>query len=1016
MKRICFAFLLGLFFSTSAMSQVVTDVPPNEPNDRFLDDVSVISKRPGLSIAGFSNDGGDGLSFQQILNEALESSDSHSYATVSKILNKAKDPISLNPDIDQIEYTSNVLQYRAFEALVSLVLEQNGVSPGESNGTYGLNVREHSEVITELTDALNTLTVNNKLVRKLPGGQPFDDYLNAIRSYNNMARVLDLYLAIENAYKHFGLNEASLLTEQEKVDLMARFRSDIDILFNDGLKREYDVDGLFSVTEDKLEAGNRPLKGYLSLAYASMSAQTANQEDQDLLDNYITTARRKASEPSDNQRGRHWMYQTANGSRFWAEGPFYFDFVLKDAIMFWHAIRINEDLDESFDPFYNDWFLNPVRWLADLSTPGGSLPPLDDGNKRPIQSANLLWWSGEYGDEEVGKIYSTIFENLSEYHAESFIEDQFFLVEAAIPINESGGSEIESLTNSEDQQFVVRHTDTSNQQHYILFVGEKDESITSGEGHEQPDQLQLLYYLDEYSFLVDGGYDSGNPQSNSTWNGYLYTNTMQYNVSDIRTTSDFVTYHNEGGLESPFSSIVETRKVSEHDEAEVFYENPAPNVELLSGQVNLNFESPTESSSTYNRSVLFVKGENPYLIDVNDILAHSGRNDFVMRYYGNGDQSDTENGWFFWGNSDQSLSSPTHQLFLHTVPLIGNYTEEQETIQIQEIENRIDGGEKQPYPVIRKSYISNEETDRFATASILNILENAPPSEPEFVSDPGNLSYFTYRVDSETIDLFVFAADSSENERSLNIQSGPLSGIDMSLQANEIIGFSRMRMNNSSWVQDTDYTVNMQSQSSTAPNPPENLMVSIEERASGPTAVLSWDEPEGGVAFYEIWKQLRDRFEQSEQPAMKIATSESSTYDDGSIIDLPPGDFDQRWFVKAVNSDSLISDPSNNTEWIYVDQSAAPDEFTLLNPFPNPMQETGNVKYQLAEESDITLQLFDLLGRKIKLIVQEIQPAGTYTQEWNSTGIASGIYILRFTATSDDGSIFQKSVMVSVIK
>ncbi|MDZ7718150.1 MAG: T9SS type A sorting domain-containing protein [Balneolaceae bacterium] len=733
----------------------------------------------------------------------------------------------------------------------------------------------------------------------------------------------------------------------------------------------------------------------------------------DTLDDYISTARRKASEPSDDQRGRYWMYQTANGSRFWAEGPFYLDFVLKDAIIFWHAIRINEDLDESFDPFFNDWFLNPVRWLADLSTPDGSLPALDDSNKRPIQAANLLRWSGEYGDEQVGRMFTTIFDNLSEHHSETENEDQFYLVEAAIPINNSSSSDIESLTNPEDQQFIIRHTDTSNQQHYLALVGEKGKSITSGEGHEQPDQLQLLYYLDEFSFLTDGGYDSGNPQTNSTWNGYLYTNTMQYDASDIETTFDFVTYQNEGGLESPFASITETRKVSVHNEADIDYQNPAQNVELISGQVELNFDSPSGSSSTYNRSIIFVKGENPYLIDINDIAAVSGRNDFVMRYYGNSDQSDTENGWFLWDFSAQPFTSPSHRLFLYTVPLFGNYDEEIETVQIQEAQNRVDG-EKMPYPVIRKSYLSDQESNRFTTASILNILEDTPSSEPEFVSNSGDLSYITYRVDPETIDLFVFAADTTENNRSLNIQSGPLSEIEIALLANQTIGFSRFRMDGDSWMQDSDYTVHLQS--STAPDAPKNLSVSIEERAAGPAAVLSWNEPGGDIAFYEIWKQLRARSDQSEQPVELIGTSETNSYADASITNLPSGEFDQRWFVKAVNSDSLTSAPSNYTEWIYFDQSATPDEFKLYNPFPNPMREAGNVRYQLAEEADVTLQLFDLLGRKIKLILSDSQSAGTFTKEWNSGGLSSGIYILRLTVTPEAGSAYQKSVRVSVIK
>ncbi len=1013
MKKLIIGCVLGLFLTTSLFGQVVTEVPPNEPNTRFLDDSPGISMRPCLSVAGFSNENGKGLGLQQILNDALESENSPAFESVSTILNKAKESISLNPGPGQVTHTTNILQYLAFESLTSLILEQNGISSGESNSTYGLNIRSHSSLMNELTNAFTTLTANDKLVRKKPNDPRFDDYLNALRSYNNMARAIDLYLAIENAYQHFELDESALLSQQEKLDLMARFRADINILFNDGVKRRYDLGGIASVTEDALEAGNRPLKGYLAIAYASMSAQTTTQEEQDLLDTYLSTAKRKASESSDNQRGRYWMYQTANGSRFWAEGPFYFDFVLKDAIIFWHAIRLNEKLDETSDPFFNDWFLNPVRWLADLSTPDGFLPPLDDSNKRAIQSADFLRWSDEYGDEEVGRAFTTIYENLLEYHSESLLEDQYYLIQAAIPRNENGGTEIESLTDPEEQQFVIRHTDASNQKHYITFVGEKDESITSGEGHEQPDQLQLLYYMNEYSFLTDGGYDNGSPQRNSSWNGYQFTNTMQYNASDIQRTLDFVTYQNEGGLESPFASIVETRKVSIHNEAQIFYESPASNIELFSGRVDLNFESPTESSSAYNRSILVVKGENPYLIDINDITANNGRNDFVMRYYGNSDQANKENGWFFWEETDQPFTSPTHQLYLYTVPLSGNFTEEEETVEIQELQSRVDG-EKQPYEVIRKSYISNEESNRFVTASILNIREDVPSSEPEFVSNPGDLSYLTHSIDSETVDLFVFAADSSENKQSLSIQSGPLNGISFSLQANEVIGFSRLRMNSNSWRQDSDYTVNLQS--STAPDPPENLTVSIDERSSGPAAILAWNEPEGDIAFFEIWKQLRDRSTQSEQPAEMIATSETNSYDDGSITDLPSGDFDQRWFVKAVNSDSLISGPSNTTDWIHIDQSATPEKFALFNPFPNPMQQTGKVRYQLAEESDVSLQLFDMLGREIKSIVQATQSAGSYTAEWNSNGIASGVYILRLNATQNSGATFKESMMVSVIK
>lgn len=1017
MKRLQLAFLFLMLCSTQAFGQIVNDIPPNEPNDRFLNDPSTISMRPGLSIAGFSNDGAHGLGLQQILNKACESQANPEHKTVSQILGKARESTSLNPGIGQVEATTNKLQYLAFETLASFILEQNGISDQQFDQACHLDIRKHSTSVSLLKTVFKSLTQNDKLVRKLPDNEPFDDYLISIRSYNNMARAIDLYLALENAYQFFGGNEALLLNESEKIALMSRFKADVDLLYNQGLKQEYSLSGnSLTVTADKLEAGNRPLKGYLAIGYASMSVQTTDNAAQQRIENYSTEAITRASESfEEGSRDNYWMYQTNNGSRFWAEGPYYLDFVLKDAIIFWHAVRINQNLESSFDPFYNDWFLNPVRWLAELSTPDGSTLPLDDGNKRPIQSANLLRWSGIYGDEEIGKIYTSIQKNVSQYHEMTRLEDQYFLVEASIPTNSNASSEVQSVTDPEEQQLILRHTDSQQNKHFIALNGETEGAITSGEGHEQPDQLQLLYYQDQFSFIVDPGYDTGNPQANSTWNGYRHTNTMQYNSSDVQSSLDFVIYQNEGGLQSPFASFVEKRKVSVHNGSELHYEQTAPMLESISGEVELEFQNPLPASSTYHRTVLFVKGNHPYLIDLNDIISENGRNDFVMRYHGNSDEVDTHNGWFYWNYSDQPFTSPSDRLFIYTAPLVGSYTEENATIEIQEYENRDSDLDKQAYPIVRKSYVSNEETDRFTTATFLSIQSSLPDAEPLFITDSQNLKIIVNSIDSETVDLFVFSPDSVNRKRTITIDSGILNGLDFSLPAHETIGFSRLRNNDGTWTQDTDYSMNLNA--ITAPDPPTNLTVTIEEQSSGPAAVLTWDAPSGSsIEYYEVWKQIRNRSDQTEEPASLIATPQTTEFADISITDPALEEFEQRWFVKAINSDSLASESSNRTEWIYFEESTNPSEFKLFYPYPNPMQQQGYLKYQVAEEADITIQVFDMLGREVITLFQDTRTPGIYTLDWKSNNIASGMYILQLTAESGTNIIFQKSALVTVIK
>ncbi|MEX0770950.1 MAG: T9SS type A sorting domain-containing protein [Balneolaceae bacterium] len=1020
LNRLITGLLLALLFTSPGVSQVVTDVPPNERNSRFMEDPSVITMRPGLSVAGFSNDGSVGLGLRELLNTAFESSGSSERELVLKILSKANGSISANPPVGQVIQVTNVVQYLAFEALASFVLEQNGVTSQQSRQDYGMEIREHAEVMNQFRTALVNLADNDKLVNKRSEGDPFDDYMKSVRSYNNVARALDLYLAIENAYQYFNPPadiQELLFTESEKSRVMDRFQEDIDLLFNEGLKAEYNLIGdLISATEDELEAGNRPLKGYLALGYASMSVQANDHTERDKLDGYTALALTRAGNvPSDDPRENYWMYQTGNGSRFWAEGPYYFDLVLKDAIIFWHAIRIHKEPDPSFDPFSNDWFLNPVRWLADLSTPDGSVPAIDDGNKRVIQSSNLLRWSGVYGDAEVGSTYQNLYDSIIRFNGEPSLDGQYYLVEAAIPDNSNQGNAPRLVTDPEEQQFVLRHKDVRNNVHYLYLNGEKGPAITRGEGHEQPDQLQFLYALDEYSFLVDPGYDRGSI-SNSFRNGYVYTNTMQYDAAETRKTLDIVTYQNEGGLESPYASVTQKRMVSIHHEAELAFDEIAPEADLLTGQVQLEFESPEPASAIYDRNLLMIKGDRPYLIDINEIKAEAGRRDFVMRYYGNSDEGDTQNGWFYWDFSNLPYTSQADRLFLYTVPLVGSYSEQNDSVSILEYENRTGPeGEKQPYPVIRKSYHSEGNTDRFATASILHILNASPSSEPDFVTDDQGLRYFTRTLDSETIDIFVFAAEHSDTPRELSLESGPLTGVKLEFKQNESIGFARLVREGSLWKEDQDFAVHLQLLVELPA--PSGLTLNIEKHATGPVAHLTWEESvDPNIENYQVWKQIRNPETLTIESTRQIATTATNTFTDPGLTDEQFRDYEQRWFVRAANRDSDASGPSNYTEWVSWQDTDPSGDFELYYAYPNPLQKSTTVKFNLPGRADVTVEIFDMLGRKIFAMNQDGLEKGFHSFLWESSGNSSGTYVLRLTADPVRGSILRKSILISIIK
>jgi len=83
-----------------------------------------------------------------------------------------------------------------------------------------------------------------------------------------------------------------------------------------------------------------------------------------------------------------------------------------------------------------------------------------------------------------------------------------------------------------------------------------------------------------------------------------------------------------------------------------------------------------------------------------------------------------------------------------------------------------------------------------------------------------------------------------------------------------------------------------------------------------------------------------------------------------------------------------------------------PSEYVLFQNFPNPFNPETNISYTLKERSTVSLEIFDILGRKVKsLLTQEFQNAGLQNVKWDGTnysGIraASGIYIYQLKANT----------------
>jgi hypothetical protein len=75
---------------------------------------------------------------------------------------------------------------------------------------------------------------------------------------------------------------------------------------------------------------------------------------------------------------------------------------------------------------------------------------------------------------------------------------------------------------------------------------------------------------------------------------------------------------------------------------------------------------------------------------------------------------------------------------------------------------------------------------------------------------------------------------------------------------------------------------------------------------------------------------------------------------------------------------------------------------TKLNPaYPNPFNPSTIIPFDISELSIVTVDVFDILGRRVASIVNDTYSAGRYTVPFNATTLASGIYLIQLTVTPE---------------